>query len=59
MNSRRFERYIGIDYSGAMTAESRCKGLRAYLAELDSEPQEITDKEREAASVEGWILGLR
>ena len=23
-----FERYIGIDYSGAETAESSCRGLR-------------------------------
>ena len=23
-----FERYIGIDYSGAETADSSCKGLR-------------------------------
>jgi hypothetical protein len=28
-----FERYIGIDYSGAETPESSCKGLRLYAAE--------------------------
>jgi hypothetical protein len=28
-----FERYIGIDYSGAVTPESSCKGLRVYVAE--------------------------
>ena len=27
-----FERYIGIDYSGAETPESSRKGLRVYLA---------------------------
>jgi hypothetical protein len=28
-----FVRYIGIDYSGAETADSSCKGLRVYVAE--------------------------
>ena len=27
-----FQRYIGIDYSGAETAESSLKGLRVYQA---------------------------
>jgi hypothetical protein len=27
-----FNRYIGIDYSGAVTPESSCKGLRVYVA---------------------------
>jgi hypothetical protein len=27
-----FERYIGIDYSGAATPTSSLKGLRVYLA---------------------------
>jgi hypothetical protein len=35
-----FERYIGIDYSGAKTAESSLKGIRVYVATRDSEPQE-------------------
>jgi hypothetical protein len=34
----RFERYIGIDYSGAETADSSCKGLRVYIAEGSGEP---------------------
>jgi hypothetical protein len=29
-----FERYIGIDYSGAVTPESSCKGIRVYVAEV-------------------------
>lgn len=29
----RFTRYIGIDYSGAETAESSCKGIRVFMAE--------------------------
>ncbi len=36
-----FERYIGIDYSGAQTPESSLKGLRVYRAERTSAPQEI------------------
>jgi hypothetical protein len=27
-----FTRYIGIDYSGAETADSSCKGLRVFMA---------------------------
>ncbi len=38
----RFERYVGIDYSGAETAESSLKGLRVYLARGDAEPAEVS-----------------
>jgi len=36
-----FDRYIGIDYSGAETASSSIKGLRVYLAEGLSKPLEV------------------
>lgn len=36
-----FERYIGIDYSGAQTPESSLKGLRVYLAEGDGPVVEV------------------
>ncbi|MEQ1602487.1 MAG: hypothetical protein HOP04_06815 [Methylophilaceae bacterium] len=36
-----FSRYIGIDYSGAETANSSLKALRVYLAEGDTEPAEV------------------
>jgi hypothetical protein len=36
-----FERYIGIDYSGAETAESSCKGLRVYVADGSGTPEQI------------------
>jgi hypothetical protein len=36
-----FNRYIGIDYSGAETADSSCKGLRVYVAEGSGEPRQI------------------
>jgi hypothetical protein len=36
-----FERYIGIDYSGAETADSSCKGLRVYAAEGSGKPEPV------------------
>ena len=36
-----FARYIGIDYSGAVTPESSCKGLRVYLAEGIGDPEQL------------------
>lgn len=40
-NRSRFERYIGIDYSGAETAEASLKGLRVYSASSAADPQEV------------------
>jgi hypothetical protein len=36
-----FERYFGVDYSGAQTAESSLKGLRVYAAEAAKAPCEV------------------
>src|SRR6516164_1510290 len=36
-----FQRYIGIDYSGAQTPDESLKGIRAYLATPDMSPIEI------------------
>jgi hypothetical protein len=36
-----FTRYIGIDYSGAQTANASLKGLRIYLAEGNVPPLEV------------------
>jgi hypothetical protein len=36
-----FDRYIGIDYSGAETADSSCRGLRVYVAEGSGRPKQI------------------
>lgn len=36
-----FSRYIGIDYSGAETAEASLKALRVYMAEREGEPVEV------------------
>jgi hypothetical protein len=35
-----FERYIGIDYSGAQTAESSLSGLRVFVATANEAPRE-------------------
>jgi len=37
----RFARYIGIDYSGAKTADSSLPGLRVYQAEAKAPPSEV------------------
>jgi hypothetical protein len=36
-----FKRYIGIDYSGAVTPESSCKGIRVYAAEGSGMPEPV------------------
>lgn len=36
-----FNRYIGVDYSGAETADSSCKGIRVFVAEGSSEPIQV------------------
>jgi hypothetical protein len=36
-----FDRYIGIDYSGAQTPTSSLKGLRVYLADRIARPVEV------------------
>lgn len=36
-----YRRYIGIDYSGAATADTPLRGLRAYLCEDDGEALEV------------------
>ncbi len=36
-----FDRYIGIDYSGAQTPRSSLKGLRVYMADRASPPFEV------------------
>ena len=41
MTVQLFERYIGIDYSGAETPTSSLKGLRVYMADWKSKPVEV------------------
>jgi hypothetical protein len=36
-----FIRYIGIDYSGAETADSSCKGIRVFMADGGGEPAQV------------------
>lgn len=56
-----FERYIGIDYSGAQTPEKGLKGLRVYLATHDTEPREVPPPEGQKKywsrrSLARWLL---
>ncbi len=41
MSQQLFKRYIGIDYSGAQTAEAGLKGLRVYVADRESPVTEV------------------
>src|ERR1035441_3802633 len=36
-----FKRYIGIDYSGAETPDSNCRGLRVYAAAGSGTPEQV------------------
>src|ERR1700747_2526550 len=36
-----FNRYIGVDYSGAETADSSCKDIRVFMAEGSHEPEQV------------------
>jgi hypothetical protein len=36
-----FERYVGVDYSGAETPVTSLKGLRIYVADRNSPPVEV------------------
>ena len=48
-----FPRYIGIDYSGAATADGSLKNLRVYLASQDEAPAEA---EPPASRRKYWTL---
>ena len=37
----RFKGYIGIDYSGAETADSSCRGLRVYSSSGSGTPEQV------------------
>jgi hypothetical protein len=41
MNGPAFNRYIGIDYSGAQTPTSSLPGLRVYMADRATPPREV------------------
>jgi hypothetical protein len=56
-----FERYIGIDYSGAETPYSSLSALRVYLAGRLSQPVEVLTLESKRkywsrAGIAGWLL---
>lgn len=39
---KQFQKYVGIDYSGAKTSVSRLKGLRIFKATCTDEPERVT-----------------
>jgi len=47
----RFSRYIGIDYSGAQTPDSRLKTLQVYEADRDGEPSKVPPPQK---GVKNW-----
>jgi hypothetical protein len=56
-----FERYIGIDYSGAEVPTASLKGLRVFLADRNSTPQEVPPtpslrKYWTRKGVAGWLV---
>ncbi|MCC5887089.1 MAG: hypothetical protein JJT88_11710 [Gammaproteobacteria bacterium] len=54
-----FERYVGIDYSGARSATDGLPGLRVYVACADAEPREIqpaAGKYFSRRGVHDWLL---
>jgi len=58
-----FERYIGIDYSGAKTPTSSLKGLRVYLANRVASPAEVlpppgTRKYWSRRGIAEWLVGM-
>ena len=58
-----FDRYIGIDYSGAETPTASLKGLRVYLADGSASRRRCRRRRRHAntgrgaASPNGWLSG--
>ena len=58
-----FQRYIGIDYSGAETPYSGLKGLRVYEANLRKEPVEVMTppgprKHWSRAALAEWLASI-
>jgi hypothetical protein len=60
-----FERYIGIDYSGAQTPKSSLKGMRVYEAdrlaaahEIEPPPSPRKYWTRELSQAENWSVHI-
>lgn len=57
--SKAFERYVGIDYSGAKSAQDGLAGLRVYVGEAAAEAAEIRPSSGKYFSRQGihdWLL---
>ena len=55
---RVFRRYIGIDYSGAVTPESSCRAFAFTLPHVTSVGAAITTKEKSERSVSTTLRQL-
>lgn len=58
-----YDRYVGIDYSGAEASTSSLRGLRVYLADRDSDPVEVLPppsprKYWTRKGIAEWLIGL-
>jgi len=56
-----FDRYIGVDYSGAQTPKSSLKGLRVYMADRNGPPTEVPPppsprKYWTRREIAGWLV---
>ncbi len=49
-----FQRYIGIDYSGAQTSEKRLRGLQVFEASEDLLPRKVTPPDAERIGAVNW-----
>jgi hypothetical protein len=62
MSNPSFKRHIGIDYSGAQTAETGLKGLRVYVADHGHPPTEVvpppgTGRYWSRRGIAEWLAG--
>jgi len=56
MSRSAFDRYIGVDYSGAATPVTPLTGIRVYLAEGDAEAEEVQSGLWMRAGVARWLV---
>ncbi len=54
MCEMKFDRYIGIDYSGAGTPASRSKALQVYESRQEAEPSPVSSPSSTAKSHRNW-----
>ncbi len=63
-SNRAFDRYVGIDYSGAKTPTSSLRGLRIYMADRAAPPREVQPppsprKYWTRRGIAEWLVAMR